>query len=817
MEARPFATTNTSEMPPPRRVVTAPVSYRQAPPTSRSSPSSSSRSEDLVETLYSHPTVKIIAFTSTQPSPLSSRSGLTQDVSPGTLPASSRLERTIAVGPFRIYRAPGSVAFLSCGSALQPILPKSQCWCIDEVNSRFVLQIRRPQYWRIELPVSEAEDVDHALVLREVFDKILLFEKTECPFQRSFTVHLPQRPQTPVKKKAWTAAGKNFISTPFSPELSPPIPQPRAVSRERRATITTSEPTTPELTVPPTRENNDAQEKKDANENLVARVGSESEADPTNTDEPGNRKTHPEAVPGKSVDAVLEDGRDRDVPQAAGKKHLDHDEKLQAAPLNNGRVGNATENRNVAAGSIGSQPGSSRIQETMTNVVQKNLAPSLGKKQARAGNAEPRGLSTSEMRGAQEPDKSNEVPAVMEPVKSSKEDMTRIKSCNISSIQETDINSRQREKEEVLGSDDDEPSTFEGSGHVAPVNLTKKRVGMLASRSFTAPPQLTLVTSPPSKSKSGASAEVKPLPPAPPQDTASDETSPVGSTDSFHSVQSWHSPLTPLPPSPPSSRPITPSAPQFPYPHQNIILSQTLSHVKNVSDRLVTPVSDATVVPSSAGATVNTDECESPMPRSPASVDEQLLSPTTINEIVEATQTQPQAQTQTSALEERPQIRHRPRSNNMSISQRGLSPLPPAANLFSPPSRRQTQQSRLEAVRRLPVAIVHKTVEILLSPPGHLVSLMLKVAARIAAGEWRGLVFGFGEGGEKIPVQWDYSDGEFSSWDDHDDYTMASLRRPGNSESTPRTGGGSIFVPSTGNSTSPLGCDSDEGRSWEVD
>ena len=58
-------------------------------------------------------------------------------------------------GPFRIYRAPGSVAFLSCGSALQPILPKSQCWCLDEDSSRFVLQIRRPQYWRIELPVDE--------------------------------------------------------------------------------------------------------------------------------------------------------------------------------------------------------------------------------------------------------------------------------------------------------------------------------------------------------------------------------------------------------------------------------------------------------------------------------------------------------------------------------------------------------------------------------------------------------------------------------------------------------------------------------------
>lgn len=45
---------------------------------------------------------------------------------------------------------------------------------------------------------------------------------------------------------------------------------------------------------------------------------------------------------------------------------------------------------------------------------------------------------------------------------------------------------------------------------------------------------------------------------------------------------------------------------------------------------------------------------------------------------------------------------------------------------------------------------------------------MLKVAAKILAGEWRGLVFGFGESGEQIPVQWDYSDGEFSDWEDDD-------------------------------------------------
>jgi hypothetical protein len=37
---------------------------------------------------------------------------------------------------------------------------------------------------------------------------------------------------------------------------------------------------------------------------------------------------------------------------------------------------------------------------------------------------------------------------------------------------------------------------------------------------------------------------------------------------------------------------------------------------------------------------------------------------------------------------------------------------------------------------------------------------MLNVAARIAAGEWRGLVWGMGEGGERINVEWDWSEEE---------------------------------------------------------
>ncbi|KAK4187846.1 inheritance of peroxisomes protein 1-domain-containing protein [Podospora australis] len=198
----------------PRRVFTAPVPA--ALETNPAQPASAVTG--IVDTLYDHPNVKIVSFSAgSHHLTVGPRA---HEVEPGTLSWFSQLERTIAVGPFRIYRAPGSVAFLSCGSALQPILPKSQAWCVDEESSKFILQIRRPQYWRIEVPVDEAEDQQRAQVLREVFDKILQFEKTECPFKRSFTVELPERPDTPTSRKPWTPVRRSSACLPLRPTTS---------------------------------------------------------------------------------------------------------------------------------------------------------------------------------------------------------------------------------------------------------------------------------------------------------------------------------------------------------------------------------------------------------------------------------------------------------------------------------------------------------------------------------------------------------------------------------------------------------------------
>lgn len=120
------------------------------------------------------------------------------------------------VGKLSIYRRPGSVAFLDCGSALQPILPKSQCWCIDETRPTFVFQIRRPSYWRIELqPQHVTSGQTNVLALKETLDTILLFEKTYCPFQRSFTVDIPDDELSkPVERKPWTPRPRQMSGPP---------------------------------------------------------------------------------------------------------------------------------------------------------------------------------------------------------------------------------------------------------------------------------------------------------------------------------------------------------------------------------------------------------------------------------------------------------------------------------------------------------------------------------------------------------------------------------------------------------------------------
>ncbi|KAI3328615.1 inheritance of peroxisomes protein 1-domain-containing protein [Ustulina deusta] len=633
MDSASFASGG-SETPQPRRVMTAPVLASTSPQQSTSPASqaatataqSKASPEDLVETLYSHPSARIISFTSSRHDFATSFSG--HDAPPGSLPPSSRLERTIAVGVFRIYRAPGSVAFLSCGSALQPILPKSQCWCIDEDNRRFVLQIRRPQYWRIEVPVAHPDDVRRALQLRDVFDRILLFEKTECPFERSFTVQLPD--ETPIKKKAWTAEGKNLISSPFESDLSPPAQGPMALSRDKWAT--------------------------EDSDHLMGALGYTMTKSPSSSE------------------------------------NVTHD------------------------------PMSQEIQDS---------------------------------RRASDDTTVNQLGAMITELQ---------QKCSLSDQKDDDI----LNPGHSIGEDD--PAPLEGSGRVGPVNLARKRVTrMLAGRSFAAPAPPTPMASTPSKPNEQVAAK-KSLP-SPPPTLARGHSSSV-STDSFHNAQPWHSRIRPSPASP-RARDVS-SEPE------DVESLELISRADYSSEHATTPNNTINIVPRSSAISDGCDSAE-PTPR-PArfimnkEVEEPIGSES-------GSRVSPP-----STLEDKLRAHRRSHANSLSINRQALSPLPPAASLFySAP--RQTPQSRLAAVRRLPASILHKTLEMLLGPPSYLIKLMLQVAAKIVAGEWRGLVFGVGEAGEEIPVQWDYySDGEFSDLSDGDDYTLTN-RDSNFSHNVPRTDG----------------------------
>ncbi|CAD0083093.1 unnamed protein product [Aureobasidium vineae] len=153
-------------------------------------------SADGIETLFVHPSAKIVSFStaSSLRSRPSSRSSIASYDGEGDASTSllwtSPTERTMAA---EIYRVPGSVAFLHSGSLLHAILPRSQCWCVDGV-SKFAMRVLPNTYYRIELPGTTQEDLEHVEQLKKTLAKVLYYEKTACPFQRGFGEDLPEMP-----------------------------------------------------------------------------------------------------------------------------------------------------------------------------------------------------------------------------------------------------------------------------------------------------------------------------------------------------------------------------------------------------------------------------------------------------------------------------------------------------------------------------------------------------------------------------------------------------------------------------------------------
>ncbi|KAE8450058.1 hypothetical protein EG329_007198 [Mollisiaceae sp. DMI_Dod_QoI] len=632
-------------------------------------------SPDQIEILYNLPSVRIIQFnagkaavTSVSSSrPTSSSGSPAIEEQPGSLSWVSRFERTIAVGALRIYRAPGSVAFLSCKNALRPILPKSQAWCVDG-DSKFVLQIRPPQYWRIEVPNTNVEEKHAVEELKRVLEQVLRFEKTPCPFQRDFIVELPEEPQTPIKKRPWRPVER---------------PKNEDFSDEDRSRTSSASPTPKrtsgplELTVPPLSPVTSNRLPSPLEDPHVPRLISEievlSQAQDTVPTLPANPLSEAQVTPDKYPNKCIN---------------------------NTGPLDANDDFRNESL-----QP--SLLESPQSEYKFDNYVDSEEDNDSFSDATDDTGLTPK----------------------------ANIQSC----LQPLTIEP-EREKPQALQN---------------------------CTRSVTAPPVLSLVTSPPSKHRTKSTSPLR-------YSTIIESNSDFSSSvDSFHSVQSWHSPLAP--PSPPVSQPSSP-AENYPYPHENIVLPKRPLHTCGTSE-LTAPAETPRIWNVTADAAlVSATRSLSPPPKTP---------PTLVNDGSEKSDEElSEVATPPTVL---PAIRHRATTSSNS-RRRALSPLPPAVNLFSPPRRRSR---KLQTARHLPTAIIQKTCEILMSPPSHLFHLMISIASKIAAGEWRGMLSNHGEA-----VHWDFED-EYGgdAWFE-DDYNMGPPRPQNKAKST------------SSNAT---------GGSWEVD
>ena len=279
--------------------------------------------------------------------------------------------------------------------------------------------------------------------------------------------------------------------------------------------------------------------------------------------------------------------------------------------------------------------------------------------------------------------------------------------------------------------------------------------GLRAGRAITAPPQLTLETSPPSNK------EAKPLV-SPKLKRGS--SSLASSMDSFHS---FHSPISPLAPSPPF-----PTSPLEDY--TSIGIPSIPNHKRDVSEITVTAsspelwdMSDAKSGDESAYHSPSDLPGTPPLVSDAASQDDDHWP--------EPATPSPHTKLRLHG------IRRRRRRNQ--------SPLPSSSNLYSPYSPRSHMSGH-----HMTTAILQKTCSLLLGPPIQLVALMMRIAAKIARGASRGTSFGFGHTGQKIPCSWDFSDTSDEAdegWEE-DDFGFSLRKSLSSKEARASEVGGSV-------------------------
>lgn len=279
-------------------------------------------------------------------------------------------------------------------------------------------------------------------------------------------------------------------------------------------------------------------------------------------------------------------------------------------------------------------------------------------------------------------------------------------------------------------------------------------------RAITAPPQLTLWTSPPSNKEATSLASSK---------LKREPSSLSSSVDSFHS---FHSPISPLAPSPPF-----PTSQREDY--AGITIPLIGSHKRDTSENTITNSSpELWDMSDTKSGDESAYHSSSDLPGTPPLVSDAAS---------QDDDNWPEPATPSPHTKLRRHVLRRRRRNQ--------SPLPPSSNLYSPYSPRSHMSGH-----HMTTAILQKTCSLLLGPPIQLVALMMRIAAKIARGASRGTSFGFGDGGQKIPCSWDFSDAsdEADEFWEEDDYGV-SLRK----SSTSRDARASEMGGSVGNFPSP--------------
>ncbi|PNS21658.1 Rab guanine nucleotide exchange factor SEC2 [Sphaceloma murrayae] len=155
-----------------------------------------------VETIYTHPSAKVVSFTV---SPIKSNRRVSEGNGSGSLAYRTPTERTVAAGPLEIYRVPGSVSFLYSGALLHALMPRANCWCVDDVST-FILKVTIEKYYRIELPASTEEDLARVEDFKASLQKVLFYERTPCPFRRGFSDESPETPSPSSRRSSRFAA-----------------------------------------------------------------------------------------------------------------------------------------------------------------------------------------------------------------------------------------------------------------------------------------------------------------------------------------------------------------------------------------------------------------------------------------------------------------------------------------------------------------------------------------------------------------------------------------------------------------------------------